>query len=58
MTSLLLIFLGILIGLLIQSALDYKTLYDIEKEVDRLEERYEAFVQKIQEEAADGRNKH
>ena len=53
MTSLILMFLGILIGLFIQAVLDYKTLDDIEKDVDRLEERYEAFVQKIQEDKKD-----
>ena len=53
MTSLILMFLGILIGLFIQAALDYKTLDDIEKDVDRLEEKYEAFVQKIQEDKKD-----
>ena len=49
MTYFLLLFIGILIGLIIQAAMDYKSLDDMERELETIQENYEAFVQKMQE---------
>lgn len=49
MTYFLLVFIGILIGLIIQAAMDYKLLDDMDRELETIQENYEAFVQKMQE---------
>lgn len=54
MTNFLLVFIGILIGLLIQAALDYKMLDDMDRELETIQENFEAFVQKMQEGKDDG----
>ena len=49
MTYFLLVFIGILIGLLIQAALDYKMLCDMGRDIDRMENEVKAFLEKRQE---------
>lgn len=49
MTNFLLVFIGILIGLLIQAALDYKMLDDMSRDIDKMEDDVTNFIKKIQE---------
>ena len=55
MTNIILIVLGVMIGLIIQAVLDFKTLNDLERDVDNLQENYDNWLEEVKKalEAAD-----
>ena len=58
MTNILLIVLGVLIGLIVQAALDFKVMNDLERDVDNLQENYDNWLEGVKRamEAADGKD--